>query len=140
MRKVLVVDDEEQIVNALKIFLTTRGYNVFTAPDGPTAISRINEINPLVVLLDIIMPGMNGIDALVKIRDIDRNIRVVMMSALEESELIKKALKLGACDYVIKPFDLDYIDTVISVKIANLSDELKTKNIYQIPRLKQYRG
>jgi DNA-binding response OmpR family regulator len=129
MKKVLVVDDEEQIVNALKIFLTTRGYNVFTAPDGPTAINRINEVGPSVVLLDIVMPGMNGIDALVKIRDIDRNVRVVMMSALAESELIKKALQLGACDYVIKPFDLGYIDTVIAVKIANLSDKLEARRI-----------
>lgn len=133
MKKVLIVDDEEQIVNGLKVFLTTRGYDVYVAPDGPTAINRINEIKPSVVLLDIIMPGMNGIDTLIKIKKINRNIGVVMMSALAECEQINEALQLGASDYVIKPFDLNYIDKVLMVKIAEKSDELQSSCAYQMP-------
>jgi DNA-binding response OmpR family regulator len=132
MRNILVVDDEEQIVSVLKEFLVIRGYNVFTSPDGPSALSKINEVKPQVVLLDIIMPGMNGIDTLIKIKEIDSDIGVVMMSALSERELVKKAILLGAHDYVIKPFDLDYIDAVIMTKIAGFSSNLESKIVSKL--------
>jgi DNA-binding response OmpR family regulator len=132
MRNILIVDDEEQIVSVLKEFLILRGYNVFTSPDGPTALSKINEVKPQVVLLDIIMPGMNGIDTLIKIKEIDQDIVVVMMSALSERDLIRKAIMMGAHDYVIKPFDLDYIDTVIMTKIGGFSSNLDPKIVSKV--------
>ncbi len=128
MNKILVVDDEEEIIQVLKEFLKMKGYEVFTAQNGFAALEKINETRPSVVLLDIIMPGINGIDTLIKIKESDQNIGVVMMSALSDRELVKKALQLGAYDYIIKPFDLKYLDMVILNKIAELTSKLESVN------------
>lgn len=128
MNKILIVDDEAQIVEVLKKFLNIRGYEVFTAFSGHEAIKTMNETRPSVVLLDIIMPGMNGIDTLVKIKEIDQDIGVVIMSALSDRELIDKAIELGASDYIIKPFDLKYVEKVIMSKIAEHAFKLKSKD------------
>ena len=71
MEKILVVDDELEVCNALREFLSLKGYEVHTAQDGVTAISQVKEVKPHIVLLDMIMPGMGGIDVLKEIKRID---------------------------------------------------------------------
>ncbi len=117
MEKILVVDDEEEAADALKAFLTARGYQVYTAGDGLKAIAVVRDTKPQVVLLDIVMPGKGGIDTLKEIRRIDRNIKVIMVTAVADEEIAKLAIELGAADYMTKPVDFDYLKAAVLKKI-----------------------
>jgi DNA-binding response OmpR family regulator len=117
MKKILVVDDEIAIRNLLKEFLTRKGYDVYTASDGRAAIAEVKKIRPHLILLDIMMPGMGGIDTLKEIRRIDPKVGVIMVTAISDQHLGKRAIELGAFDYITKPLDFDYLETAVMVKI-----------------------
>ena len=119
MEKILVVDDEIEACNALKEFLDTKGYEVCTAQDGKTALDKVRELRPQLVLLDMIMPGMHGIEVLRGIKKIDPKIGVIMVTVVTDEAKAKKTLQLGAYDYITKPVDLNYLDTVVMVKILD---------------------
>lgn len=119
MEKILVVDDEVEVCNTLKKFLTSKGYEVYTALDGKTAVSKTKEVRPHIVLLDIIMPGMGGIDTLKEIKKVAPRVGVIMVTAVVDEELAKRALKLGAYEYITKPLDLNYLKTVVMVKMVD---------------------
>jgi len=120
MERILVVDDEVEACDVLKEFLTSKGYEVHTALDGLTAISKVKEIRPHIVLLDIMMPGMSGTEVLKEVKKIDSRVGVIMTTAVVDEEIAKETLKLGAYDYITKPLDLDYLETVVIVKIVDL--------------------
>jgi len=119
MGKILVVDDEIEACNALKEFLEGKGYEVYTAHDGKTALDKLRELRPQLVLLDMIMPGMHGIEVLHEIKKIDPRIGVIMVTVVTDEEQAKKALRLGAYDYITKPVDLTHLETVVMVKILD---------------------
>ncbi|MCR5255529.1 MAG: response regulator transcription factor [Acetatifactor sp.] len=100
---ILVCDDEEDIVNAISIYLKAEGYNIFTAHDGKKALSVIRSEEISLVLLDIMMPNMDGITALTKIRE-EYNLPVIMLTAKSEDTDKVMGLNLGADDYITKPF------------------------------------
>jgi DNA-binding response OmpR family regulator len=110
MPRVLVVDDELEFRSILREFLAFKGYDVLTAADGPEALQVVKEERPHVVLLDICMPKMNGLEVLRQIRAIDREVRVIMVTEVQETETGRAALKLGACDLLAKPVDLRYLE------------------------------
>ena len=120
MERILVVDDEELVCNVLKEFLKLKGYDVHRASDGPTAIGLVKEIRPHIVLLDIIMPGMGGLDVLTEIKKIDPKVGVIMVTGVADHELAKRTIELGAYDYITKPIDLDYFESVVMVMIIDL--------------------
>ena len=120
MKKILVVDDEITIRNLLKEFLSRKGYDVYTAPDGRAAIAKVKETRPHIVLLDIMMPGMGGIETLKEIRKIDSRVGVIMVTGISDEELGKRAIALGACDYITKPLNFDYLETALMVKMMDL--------------------
>lgn len=120
MKRILVVDDEEQIAFFLSEFLKTKGYEVYVAMDGRSALQEVKSKKPHVVLLDIMMPGLSGIDVLKEIRKIDPEIGVIMATALMDKDLAKSALEMGAYDYITKPFDLDYLETAVMTKVIEL--------------------
>ncbi len=120
MEKILVVDDEIEVCNALKEFLCIKGYRVFTAQNGKDALSIVKEKKPHIVLLDIIMPGMSGIETLEEIKKVAPGVGIVMITAVTDEALGNKALKLGANDFITKPVDLDYLETVLMVKIVDI--------------------
>ena len=120
MERVLVVDDEIEVCNALKEFLSLKEYEVETALDGPTALKKVEEFKPHIVLLDIIMPGMGGIDVLKEIRNINPKISIIMVSAVVDEELAKIMIKLGAYDYITKPIDFNHLETVLMVKMIDI--------------------
>ena len=113
MKKILVVDDEHDICDFVQNFFQERGYFVTTALGGDEALAAIKNDRPDLVLLDIKMKGMDGIAALKHIKDIDRTIKVVMVTALEEQEKMDEACRLGACEYITKPLVLDQLEHAV---------------------------
>lgn len=104
MNKVLVVDDDKNICEILKIFLEKDGLKVYTANDGETALKLFTEVKPTIALLDIMMPGMDGIELCKEIRKID-NTPIMFISAKDQTMDKILGLELGADDYIVKPFD-----------------------------------
>lgn len=121
MKKVLIVDDDPAVCNMLKKFLTKKGYEAIVALSGEEAIKKVKKEKPYAVLLDIRMPGMDGIETLKKIREIDKEAGIVMITAVKEEEIGKKCLELGAYDYITKPLGLDYLETVLTVKLLDFT-------------------
>ena len=115
--RVLVVDDEPDIRDTLTDLLAADGYQVTTAVDGADALGYVVEQQPDLVLLDVDMPRLRGVEALVAIRALSPTTRVIMMSGKADLEEAKRALAAGAFDYVTKPFDLAYLDRVIRTAI-----------------------
>ena len=103
MYNILVCDDEKDIVSALEIYLTADGYQVFTAYNGREAVDILNKEEIHLVLMDIMMPEMNGISAMVKIRE-KSNVPVILLTAKSEDTDKILGLTVGADDYVTKPF------------------------------------
>lgn len=104
MYNVLVCDDEKDIVAALKIYLTSEGYNVFEANNGKQAVEIVESQEIHLVLMDIMMPVMDGIQAMVKIRETS-NVPVILLTAKGEDTDKVLGLTVGADDYVTKPFN-----------------------------------
>ena len=103
MYRVLVCDDQKDIVQALRIYLQPEGYEVFEAFDGQQALEMVHKENIQLVLLDIMMPKMDGITALRKIREFS-NIPIILLTAKSETEDVVEGLNAGADDYITKPF------------------------------------
>jgi len=129
MVKLLVADDERKICQLLENFFSERGYQVLVAHDGPTALSCIRTERPHLVFLDLRMPGLNGLEILKEAKEIDETIKVIVITSIEDDGVIKRARDLGATDYVIKPFSLDYLkEEVLSKVSASLYEDLRNVN------------
>lgn len=124
-RTVLVVDDEESICSSLRGILLDEGYEVLTANSGEEAIKVVDEELPNLVLLDIWLPGMDGIETLKQIRSDHPQIRVVMMSGHGTIETAVKATKLGAFDFIEKPLSLEKVILVVdhALDMVRLEEE-----------------
>ena len=117
--KILVVDDEEAIREMLVTYLETEGYDVSTADSGVTALPAIEEFSPQVVLLDIRMPDMDGLQCLRSIMRRNPDIAVVMMSGFVSEQIARKTLEIGAFDYINKPISFEHLVKVLQlVKIS----------------------
>lgn len=104
--RVLIVDDAKFMRHMIKTILTDIGFEVVgEAADGLEACTMYQELTPDVVTMDLVMPNLGGIDALKQIRAADPQAKVVMISAIDQREPLMEALKLGAADYVVKPFE-----------------------------------
>ncbi|WP_016855573.1 response regulator transcription factor [Halomonas smyrnensis] len=106
MRKVLIVDDEPNIVLSLEFLMQQAGFEVVTAEDGETALARVSETRPDLMLLDISLPGIGGFDVLERLRadpDVAR-LPIIMLTAHGREVEREKGLALGADDYITKPF------------------------------------
>lgn len=113
MNKVLIVDDEVEIVEFLNNFLKRKGSKVFTAINAKRALEIFNQEKPTLVLLDVRMPEEDGFDVLKKMKEIAPQTKVVMITAREDKASIIKAKKLGADNYLIKPLELEVLDSII---------------------------
>jgi DNA-binding NtrC family response regulator len=128
--RVLVVDDEEEIRKILSNILEKEGFKVITAPDGQQAMEKIYFDTPDAVLLDVRMPGLSGMDVLKKIRAIDGNLPVVLVTAYADTHQAVEAMKEGAYDYLAKPFDNNEVVWITSRALAEgeLRKSLKSIN------------
>ncbi|HTZ11435.1 MAG TPA: response regulator [Candidatus Margulisiibacteriota bacterium] len=116
-KSLLIVDDEEGIRRVLREFFKRKGFDVFEAGSGEEALQLIRSTKVSVVLLDMRMPGMDGLETLRKILEINPKLGVVMATAEQDDEKIKIALELGAYSYVLKPFDFAYLELVVMSRI-----------------------
>ena len=105
MGRILIVDDTLFMRTLLKNILFSGGHDIVgEAGDGDEAISKYKELKPDLVTMDVVMPKVNGIEALKAIKSIDPNARVVMCTAVGQEQMVKLAIKTGARGYIIKPF------------------------------------
>lgn len=116
--RILIIDDEKDICVFFEKILSEEGYEVFTALSVEKGIETVSLKRPDIVLIDKNIPAMSGIDGLAKIRDIDRNAAVIVMTGYGSMESAKQAMELGAFDYITKPFDLDFVKAVIKNSLA----------------------
>ena len=103
MYNILICDDQPDIVNALKIYLTPEGYQLFEAFTGREALEAVKNNDIHLILMDIMMPGMDGITATAKIREFS-NVPIILLTAKSETEDMVLGLNVGADDYITKPF------------------------------------
>jgi two-component system cell cycle response regulator len=129
-RKILIVDDDETSRKLVGKALEFEGYQVQMAEDGSKALERIKDWQPHLLLLDVNMPGLNGLETLAKVRLKDEYISVIFVSANSETEDVIRGLDAGADDYVKKPFEvLELLSRVRSqLRIKDLHDSLKRAN------------
>ena len=125
--RILIVDDEEPIREALGAWLVKDGYQVNTADSGQTALSCIEEGLFDLYLVDIKMPGMGGIELLGRIKEIQTDANVIMITAHGSIQTAVEAMKRGACDYICKPFDPDELSLMTERVSANQA--LKNENL-----------
>src|SRR5690349_14252371 len=123
----LVVDDEEGPRVSLKV-LFKDDFNVLLADDGPTGIALAQQYPVDVAVLDIRMAGMTGLEVLERLKFVDPGIEVVMMTAFETPETLRQALRLRACDYVNKPFDVNTMRKAVATALErrSLASETRT--------------
>lgn len=121
MSRILVVDDEQEVCNMLKKFLAKKGHEVHTALNGEEALSLVKEERPHIVLLDIRMPKMDGIECLKRIKEIDKKVGVIMITAIKEEETAMQAMDQGAFDYITKPLSLKYLEDCLMAKLLQMT-------------------
>ena len=107
-KTILVVDDEPNIVRTISDRLKMSGYHVIAATDGQEAIERALQEKPDLILLDVLMPRLDGHAALERLRQMEetRSTPVIMLTALDQTQHVARASSMGVADYVVKPFDL----------------------------------
>lgn len=119
MDKILVVDDEKGVCYSFRKILGRRGYDVTTASNGIEAIELARKETPTLVIMDVTMPKMDGLETLQKLKSLYPNLTVIMMTAHSTSERAIKAMKYGAYDYLTKPFDNSQLLAMVEKAIVD---------------------
>jgi DNA-binding response OmpR family regulator len=122
MKKILIIEDDQSLYNVYSAELKLRGYTVSHCADGLKAMSEIEEVKPDLILLDIILPGRNGLEILEEVMSIEKysSINVIMVTNYGNDENVKRALELGASDYVLK---YNIVPSELSKKVAQALGE-----------------
>jgi signal transduction histidine kinase/CheY-like chemotaxis protein len=135
--RVLVVDDEPSVVDVFREFLAAQGYELTVAASGEDAVKRIPALRPDIILTDINLPGLSGLEVMRFAKSVDAEVAVIVVTGYASASSAIDALRQGAYDYVTKPFDLDDVHQIVERAIANrrlkainrqLVEELRQKN------------
>ena len=135
--RILVVDDEPPVIDVFREFLASQGYEIGTAATGEEALKMIEDFRPDIVLTDINLPGLSGLDVMGHAKNLDPEVAVIVVTGYASASTAIEALRQGAYDYVTKPFDLDEVHQIVERGIANrrlkainrqLVEELREKN------------
>ena len=116
-KKVLIVDDQNGIRILLMEVFSSEGYKTFQASNGKLALEIVRKESPDLVLLDMKIPGMDGLEILKHVKAINRDIKVIMMTAYGELDMIKEATDLGALMHFTKPFDIDEMRMAVNMEL-----------------------
>lgn len=121
MVKLMVIDDEKGICDFVADFFRRRGHQVSVVMQPQKAIEALEKDNPGIILLDIIMQPVNGIEVLKQIRAKDKKVKIIMVTISSDPKVKEQALKFGANDFVAKPFTTHYLESVVMAKIKELA-------------------
>ncbi len=131
INRILIVDDEDNVRRMLSTAFALQGFETHCANNGRTALHLFADIHPDVVLMDIRMPEMDGIKALKEMRSHETRTPVILMTAYAEVETAVEALRCGAFDYVIKPFDLDELNLIVQRALQLQSMKKEIRHLHQ---------
>ena len=138
--KLLLIDDNPKVAWMLREGLNQDEYEIAAAADGKSGMQKMIEEQPRVIILDIKLPGMDGMEVLENIRSINRHVEIIMLSGYGETKQIVKAMKLGASDFISKPFDVEELEIVINSvlekselkkQVRHLRSELEAKSEFE---------
>ena len=126
MNKLLIIDDDAALRETLKLYFKNDGYEIFVADGGKSGLNKLEEVNPDVVLCDIKMPDMSGLEVLDKIKEFDKSIQVIMITAFNDVNSTITAMQKMAFDYITKPLDIPSLKIKLkkALEIRSISDEL----------------
>jgi len=115
---ILVVDDDADVRDMLVRFLKRRGYTVDSARDGEEALASVRANDPDLMLLDIYLPKMSGLEVLYEIRDDDLNTRTIVLSGIPDDQMVRSTKDLGAVAFLAKPFDFPALTAQIDANLV----------------------
>ncbi|MEI8191311.1 MAG: response regulator, partial [candidate division NC10 bacterium] len=120
--KILVVDDDPEVRKVIRYGFSDE-YEVFEAADGRAGVEILKEQGPALIFLDMELPDVNGIQVLASMLEVDSKCIVVMLTGNEDMSVVRRALEMGAVQYVTKPFDLDYLQGMVRDKLGRGEDK-----------------
>jgi two-component system response regulator (stage 0 sporulation protein F) len=115
----LIVDDEAPVREVLRDYFVEQGYTVVDAADGEAALAVFARERPDVVLLDVRMPGLDGLQVLKRLRESDPDVAVIMVTANDDAAVARETLSVGAFDYVAKPFDFEHLSHTVMTAVIH---------------------
>lgn len=126
--KILVIDDEQGILDLFHTAFHGEKYQILTCNTADNGIKTIKTEKPAIIFLDVILKGKDGIDVLKEIKKDDKNAVVIVITGYGTTEIAEKAMKFGAYNYILKPFDIIKVEKMIeeALKITHLKNEVKT--------------
>jgi len=125
---IFVVDDEPLLCKCISEFLRKEGYNAYSITDSKAVLNEVAALKPFLVFMDLVMPGVDGLELLRKIKKIEPNICVIMMTGVKDDSVCREAIESGASDYLVKPFSLDQVKaTALTYSIKSRQDECTRK-------------
>ncbi len=113
MAKIMVIDDEQSVCDLMRKLLEPEGFQVITETDAMKSLIVANQEKPDCVLLDIKMPKLDGVEVLSKIKSANKDVQVIMITGYGNLENAMESMKLGAFDYITKPFDLEFLKNLV---------------------------
>lgn len=123
--KILVAEDEPMLLKTIELKLKKEGYEVITTADGREAIAKIEEMDPDMVITDIMMPYVSGLEIVAIVRKrTHKKIPIIMLSAMEQEKVVMEAFELGADDYITKPFSLNEL----AIRVKRLMSQFQRNN------------
>ena len=138
-KRILIIDDERPLLETLEMFLTEKGYAVMCAMSASEGLNQCNLFDPHVIILDIRLPDMNGLDVLQElIRNGKKNI--IIITAFHDMDITIKAVKFGAFDYIPKPIDVEELDRVVDKALKSLSSARTAETVSVDPSLLYVEG
>ena len=132
MKTLLLVDDEQRMLDLLELFLMPHGYRCLQATDGQTALEKFKEDEVDLVLLDVMMPGLDGWEVCKRIKELS-DVPVILLTARSDKTDVVKGLDIGADDYITKPFDERELVARVRVALRRLPDKNEPKTITEGP-------
>ena len=134
--RILVVDDEPSVIDVFQEFLSAQGYALWIASSGEEAVQKIPELRPDIILTDINLPGLSGLEVMRHAKQVDPEVAVIVVTGYASASTAIDALRQGAFNYVTKPFDLDEVHQIVERAIANRRLKAINRQLVEDLRLK----